>query len=291
MSCRSSRRSSTRIARFMGYPDAAAFAEALLRQLDRVRATLRRGLRARPGPAGTRHSATELDFRGDDPAPAADHRGLAGARLHHDPERIVAAVRGWQAGHVRALRSLRARELMAHDAAGDPGARWPPAQSGRQRSTASTGSSPHCPPACNCCRCSSAIPPCWIVSPPSWAPPRRWPNTCRATRPRWKGCSRPRTTAPPAASCEARLGDADRLEDVIEITRRAVKEEDFYLVGRHAGRPPRRRRRRASDAARWPTRRWPRCCRRCWRTSPAASARCAAAAWSSSPWARPAGGR
>ena len=30
-----------------------------------------------------------------------------------NPERIVAAVRGWQAGHVRALRSARARELLA----------------------------------------------------------------------------------------------------------------------------------------------------------------------------------
>ena len=46
------------------------------------------------------------------PAPEATVAALR-ALGFGNPERIVAAVRGWQAGHVRALRSARARELLA----------------------------------------------------------------------------------------------------------------------------------------------------------------------------------
>ena len=76
---------------------------------------------------------------------------------------------------------------------------------------------------------------------------------------RWTGCWRRRRTATPARLLRARLADARLLEDVIEIIRRTVREEDFAisvatLEGRldadAAGRAPRRR---------WPTRRWPRC--------------------------------
>ena len=57
-------------------------------------------------PAGPR-----LDFRGDDPSPP---RPVAALREmgFGAPERIVARVRAWTTGHVRALRSGRARELM-----------------------------------------------------------------------------------------------------------------------------------------------------------------------------------
>jgi glutamate-ammonia-ligase adenylyltransferase len=54
----------------------------------------------------------ELDFSGVDAAPAATTAALA-ALGFGNPERIVTAVRGWQAGHVRALRSARARDLLA----------------------------------------------------------------------------------------------------------------------------------------------------------------------------------
>ena len=53
----------------------------------------------------------ELDFSGVDAAPAPTERALR-ALGFANIERIVAAVRGWQTGHVRALRSDRARELL-----------------------------------------------------------------------------------------------------------------------------------------------------------------------------------
>ena len=52
-----------------------------------------------------------LDFRGDDPSPPATVAALRDMGFAA-PERIVARVRAWTTGHVRALRSARARELM-----------------------------------------------------------------------------------------------------------------------------------------------------------------------------------
>ena len=99
-----------RIALFLGYDNALTFAEALLRQFEHVRLRYAEVFEQVPQPPGA-EAREEFDFRGDDPSPPrtmAQLRSMGFAT----PERIVAAVRGWQAGHVRALRSNRARELM-----------------------------------------------------------------------------------------------------------------------------------------------------------------------------------
>ncbi len=99
-----------RFATFMGYPDAASFANALLDHLHRVRARYAEVFERVP--ELLEHSSTELqlDFSGVDIA-RDTIEGLH-ALGFRNAERIVAAVRGWQAGHVRALRSARARDLM-----------------------------------------------------------------------------------------------------------------------------------------------------------------------------------
>ena len=100
-----------RFAVFLGYADAKTFAAALLAHLERVRARYAEVFEHVPeleDAAG----GVELDFRGVDAVPEATRKALAGMGFQ-DIARITEAVRGWQAGRVRALRSERARDLMA----------------------------------------------------------------------------------------------------------------------------------------------------------------------------------
>ncbi len=90
---------------FMGYADANSFAVMLLRQLDRVRQRYQEVFDAVPG-----GSAPTLEFAGAT-TPQATLDVLKAMGFAH-PERIVDAVAGWNSGRVRALRSLRARELL-----------------------------------------------------------------------------------------------------------------------------------------------------------------------------------
>lgn len=97
---------------FMGYAGAHAFAHALLRHLERVQARYREVFEAVPD-SETAPPPLELEFHGADPAPPALTKSLY-QMGYANPEPVIAAVRGWQAGRPRALRSARARDLMAH---------------------------------------------------------------------------------------------------------------------------------------------------------------------------------
>jgi glutamate-ammonia-ligase adenylyltransferase len=99
------------IACFLGYRDANAFAQDFLRQVEIVRANYRAVFEHVPALPGTEAVGPELDFRGDDPEPASTVAALHGLG-YHDAKRIVATVRRWLNGRVRALRSTRAQELM-----------------------------------------------------------------------------------------------------------------------------------------------------------------------------------
>ena len=99
-----------RFALFMGYADAAAFAAALLRHLTRVQTSYGRVFEEVPEPPGDGDGAA-LDFRGVDPSPPETVAALREMGFGN-PIAIVAAVRSWQAGRVRALRSQRSREVM-----------------------------------------------------------------------------------------------------------------------------------------------------------------------------------
>lgn len=95
---------------FMGYADATAFATVLLRHMARVRAGYGAVFEQIPelAPAA---AGLMLDFRGVGDPPPETTASLAGLGFK-EIDRIVAAVRAWKAGRVRALRSLRAQELM-----------------------------------------------------------------------------------------------------------------------------------------------------------------------------------
>ena len=96
-----------RIACFLGFSGTALFARTLLDHLGRVRARYAEVFE----PVTETGPSTELDFRGDGPVPATvtalDALGFTEAA------RIVASVRAWQAGRLRALRSERARDLIS----------------------------------------------------------------------------------------------------------------------------------------------------------------------------------
>ncbi len=99
------------IARFLGYQGTSAFVSAFLHHVAVVRSNYRAVFEHVPELPGTESIRPDLDFRGDDPEPAATVTTLRGIG-YHDTKRIVAAVRCWLNGRVRALRSSRAQDLM-----------------------------------------------------------------------------------------------------------------------------------------------------------------------------------
>jgi glutamate-ammonia-ligase adenylyltransferase len=95
------------VACFMGYPDAAAFGAALIRQLETVQ-----GHYARLFEREQELAAPEgnLVFTGveEDPGTLATLAAMG----FRDAAHVSAAIRGWHHGRIRATRSARARELL-----------------------------------------------------------------------------------------------------------------------------------------------------------------------------------
>ncbi|MDQ2803032.1 MAG: bifunctional [glutamine synthetase] adenylyltransferase/[glutamine synthetase]-adenylyl-L-tyrosine phosphorylase, partial [Pseudomonadota bacterium] len=222
-----SRDEMNRIAGFMGYPGAPAFAVEFLRHVDIVRANYQAVFEHVPDLPATEVVGPELDFRGDDPNPAATMAALDGLG-YHESKRIVMAVRHWLAGHVRALRSTRARDLMTTMV---------------PSILVTLGRQPNPDEAFNRFdRFISSLPA--GVQPMSLfqrnpmllhriaavlgAAPTlsehlaRYPGAL-------EGLLTPEDIVDVTGMLRARLTDADRLEDVIRIVRRAVKERDFFL--------------------------------------------------------------
>eukprot|EP01035_Chromulina_nebulosa_P031572 gene31571-42099_t len=92
---------------FMGFADAAGFADALLRHLGRVQAGYSSWFKDIPG---DEPDAGVLDFGVTDAPPATLERLAALGFTNSDA--IVKAVRAWQSGRIRALRSQRSQDLM-----------------------------------------------------------------------------------------------------------------------------------------------------------------------------------
>jgi glutamate-ammonia-ligase adenylyltransferase len=95
-----------RFAVFFGQPDAAGLAALLVAHLDQVRACYAAVFETVP----EADAGGGFDFSGPDPQPATLER-LAALGFANGAA-IVAAVHGWQAGRVRALRSERARQML-----------------------------------------------------------------------------------------------------------------------------------------------------------------------------------
>ncbi|HYZ64795.1 MAG TPA: glutamine-synthetase adenylyltransferase, partial [Acetobacteraceae bacterium] len=96
-----------RFAVFMGCPDAETFAAFLRRHMDRVYRRYTEVFEAVPAPPVPQGS---IDLRGMDNPPATV--SALEALGFHNVTGIIATLRGWQAGRVRALRSHRSRELI-----------------------------------------------------------------------------------------------------------------------------------------------------------------------------------
>ena len=217
----------SRIALFMGYQDAAVFATDFLRHVDIVRANYLAVFEHVPDLPGTEAVGPELDFRGDDPHPAATATALNGLG-YHDTKRIIMSVRQWLAGRVRALRSSRARDLMTT---------MVPAilvTLGRQPNPDEAFS--------RFDRFISALPagiqpmslfqrnPLLLerIAAVLGAAPLlsehlvRYPSAL-------EGLLSTEDVVDTVQLLRSRIADASRLEDVIQIVRRTVKERDFFL--------------------------------------------------------------
>ena len=217
-----------RIAALMGFPDAASFATALVHHLDRVRTRYAGVFDAIPDPLGATSPVGELDFNGDDPAPAETVAALGGLGFGH-PERIVESVRAWQAGRLRALRSDRAQELMARLL---PGllvalARQPQPDAAFSRFDALLA---RLPAGVQLLSLFDRNPDLLdrVAAILGAAPflAEHLANHPAAL----DGLLATEDAAPdPARLLRARLADARRLEDAIAIVRRTVREEDFAI--------------------------------------------------------------
>lgn len=212
-------------ARFLGLRDAAELADRLLRHLDRVRARYAdlfdaplRGARepgSLPLPTGPANPAPEMEA-------ALAELGFA------DPEGWVERLRGWQAGRPRALRSDRARELLAEILPrllqALAGQREPDAALGRFDTILN--------------RIPAGVPllslfqrnPVLLerVASVLGAAPSLADHLAR-TPGALEGLLTPEAARCPAALMNTRLTDARTLEDAIAIIRRTVREEEFAI--------------------------------------------------------------
>lgn len=214
-----------RFAMFMGYPSAAAFANALIRRLARVRVHYADVFEHVPDvPGGVPESLSTLDFSGD--AVPDETVSTLRALGFEEPVRIVSAVRAWQAGHVRALRSARSRELMDQmlqpllTALGRQ--RQPDAAFGRF--DAFIARLPAGVQILSLFQHNPAL--LERVVAVLGAAPSLGDHLARHPA-ALEGLLSPEDEGDPIRRLSNRLRDARLLEDVLEIARRAVREEDF----------------------------------------------------------------
>ncbi len=216
-----------RIARFMSYPDASAFALDFLRHLDIVRANYRAVFEYVPDLPGAEAIGPDLDFRGDDPAPVAPVAGLSGLG-YHAGKRLIAAVRRWLAGHARALRSSRARDLMTTMVPSilmTLGRQSNPDEAFNRFDRFINALPAGIQPMSRFQRNPALLDRIALVlgaAPMLSEHLARYPSAL-------EGLLATEDVVDMGLLLRSRLADATRLEDAIQIVRRAVKERDFFL--------------------------------------------------------------
>ena len=220
-----SREGVARIALFLGYATPEAFADSLLAHLDRVRRAYREVFETVP--QGGARAPADLDFSGVGDVPPATRAALA-AMGYADPDAIVVAVRGWAAGRLRALRSERARELIAQMLpallAAFARQREPDAAFARL-----DGFLSRLPTGVQLLSLFQRNPGLLErVAAVLGAAPSLSEHLAR-TPAALEGLLAPEATADDARLLRTRLADARALEDAIAIIRRTVREEDFSI--------------------------------------------------------------
>ena len=216
-----------RFAVFMGYSEAGEFAAQLLYHLHQVRARYVEVFELVPALLAPAEGGLELDFSGVDAVPEATDTTLR-ALGFGNPGRIVTAVRGWQAGHVRALRSARARELLAQllPRVLAALARQPQPDTVFNRFDAFLARQPAGVQLLSLFQRNPGL--IDRIAAVLGAAPSLADHL--ANHPAaFDGLLSPEENPNPARLLRGRLKDARLLEDVIEITRRAVREEDFTV--------------------------------------------------------------
>ncbi len=212
-----------RFALFMGYDAPEPFARTLVCHMDRVRARYAAVFEAVPDVP----SNAALDLQGmDDPPNTLETLASLGFR---NGSGMVATLRGWQAGRLRALRSGRARELMdqvlpallsALGRQSDPDAAFARFDTLLSRLPAGVGllSMVQRNPAL-LDRIASVL----------GAAPSLADHLARVPA-ALEGLLEPTLHDPdPASTLRRRLADARALEDAVAITRALVRTEDFRL--------------------------------------------------------------
>jgi [glutamine synthetase] adenylyltransferase / [glutamine synthetase]-adenylyl-L-tyrosine phosphorylase len=209
---------------FMGYPDATALGTVLGETFARVRrhyADVVAHIPAPPADAGP-----PLDFRGDgrpeETVTALTEMGF------EEPDHVVAGVRSWLAGRLRALRSSRARELLAQMLPSVLAAlaRQPNPDVAFNRFDMFLARQPAGVQILSLFQRNPALLGRIVAvlgAAPSLAEHlASYPNAL-------EGLLSPDETPDYEAILEPRLTDARMLEDTIAIVRRLVREEDFSL--------------------------------------------------------------
>ena len=216
-----------RFATFLGYENATEFARELLEHLRQVRAHYDDVFELVPELLSPVQDGLELDFSGVDAAPEATATALRSLGFGN-PQRIVAAVRGWQAGHVRALRSQRARELLSQLLPRILAAlaRQPQPDTVFNRFDAFLARQPAGVQLLSLFQRNPTL--LDRIAAVLGAAPTLADHL--ANHPAaLDGLLSPEEHATPARVLQARLKDGRLLEDVIEIIRRTVREEDFSI--------------------------------------------------------------
>ena len=210
---------------FMGFPDAGTFAAELRRHQRRVASGYAAVFAVMPDAGGA--TAPELDFRGAGDPPARTLQAL-NVMGYNNSGAIVAAVRGWQAGRVRALRSERSQHLMTQllPALLRALARQAQPDAAFARFDALLASLPAGVQLLSLFQRNPAL--LDRIAAVLGAAPSLADHLAR-TPSALEGLLTP--TAPPdyARTLRARLGDARTLEDAIAIIRAGVREEEFAL--------------------------------------------------------------
>jgi glutamate-ammonia-ligase adenylyltransferase len=207
---------------FMGFPTAAAFAVALLRHLSRVQD----GYAALFEMVPDIGDEAGLDFSGID-APQATLAALS-AMGFQSPAAVVASVRGWKAGRLRALRSQRAQELMDQLLPGllDAIARQGQPDAAFARLDALLGRLPAGVQLLSLLQRNPGL--LERIAAVLGAAPSLADHLAR-TPGALEGLLMPEGPADPASVIRSRLSDARTVEDAIAIIRTAVREEDFAV--------------------------------------------------------------
>ena len=213
-------------ATFMGSPGAAAFAAVLLCHMERVQTRYLEVFESVPDPDEDA-AAPPLDFTGTDDPPPATAEALT-ALGYTDARAVVDTVRGWWAGHVRAMRSPRARELMRVVLPGLLAALARQAQPDAAFARFD-GFLAHLPAGVQLLSLFQRNPVMLdrvagvLGAGPSLA------EYLARTPEALEGLLRPGEPAHPARTLRTRLADASGLEEAIRIIRSAVRAEDFSV--------------------------------------------------------------